>query len=476
MDYHVKQIGSHRGAPRLYFDTPMLRRAGFAPGCRYDLIARSGERHLALVLSVGGSRVVARKARGRLEVPVIDINSKAVLDVFAGLSTVRIVLLNGALHILALASHVRAQERVDRLLAKVAAGQTLTTASLSFGGGIAAKALHDGMSAAGVTTTLVVANEIDSDYLDLASLNHPLVTAETTLLAAPMQEVAADDWLLQKLPKVDILEAGLPCSGASRAGVSKRHLAKMEDHPAVGHLVATAIVLIARLQPAVVVIENVDAYAASASAEILRKWLRDAGYVISEVVLDARGFDSLEARVRWFLIAHPAEVDLKLSELEQRSTGTAGCLGDVLENIAGDDERFRRVEYLHAKSGRDAAAGKGFAMQLMKPSDVTVPTLRKGYAKGGSTDPRLLHPTDATRSRLLTAREHARIKGIDPTLLHGASETMGHQLCGQSVDTRPVVAVGRQLAYALKAACVGEPNLGTPARSRTGVGKGQATG
>jgi DNA (cytosine-5)-methyltransferase 1 len=60
-----------------------------------------------------------------------------------------------------------------------------------------------------------------------------------------------------------------------------------------------------------------------------------------------------------------------------------------------------------------------------------------------------LHPVDPSRSRLLTAAEHARIKGIDPAMLVGASETVAHQVCGQSVDTRPLKALAHRLAMAL---------------------------
>jgi DNA (cytosine-5)-methyltransferase 1 len=107
------------------------------------------------------------------------------------------------------------------------------------------------------------------------------------------------------------------------------------------------------------------------------------------------------------------------------------------------------VPYLKAKALRDAEAGKGFAMQWLEPGSTMVPTLRKGYHKAGSTDPRLRHPTDPALSRLLTSAEHARIKGIDPALLDGVPETTGHQVCGQAVDVRPVRAIGKRLGRAL---------------------------
>jgi DNA (cytosine-5)-methyltransferase 1 len=269
-----------------------------------------------------------------------------------------------------------------------------------------------------------------------------------------MQEVAADDWLLSRLPRVEILEAGLPCSGASRAGIAKRHLAKMEDHPHVGHLVASAILLIARLQPAVVLLENVPAYADTASAAILRAWFKDAGYKLAEATLSAQAFGSPEKRTRWFLVAFPARFELDLSDLLPEVVPVP-VLADFLEAVPDDDERYRKVAYLAIKAERDAEAGKGFKQQFMHPTDTAIPTLRKGYAKGGSTDPRLVRPSDSARSRLLTSREHARIKGIDESMLNGAGEALGHQVCGQSVDARPVMAIGRRIAERMRAWCSG---------------------
>jgi DNA (cytosine-5)-methyltransferase 1 len=68
-----------------------------------------------------------------------------------------------------------------------------------------------------------------------------------------MHVLFQDTWVLDKLPKVEVMELGLPCSGASVAGKSNLGLAKMEDHPHVGHLVHAALVLIARLQPAALI-------------------------------------------------------------------------------------------------------------------------------------------------------------------------------------------------------------------------------
>ena len=262
----------------------------------------------------------------------------------------------------------------------------MSTAGLAFGAGIASKALHDGLGEAGVQKRLSLATEICEDYAELAALNNPLVTTPTSVAAIPMQELAMDDWLMQRVGTVDILEAGIPCSGASKAGRAKRRLTQMEDHPLVGHLIGAALQVIASLQPALVLVENVESYRHTVSAAILRAWLRDAGYAVTEVVLDASDFGSLEARVRWFLVASPPELGFQLDQLAPEGANRhrrPHRLADVLEPIGPEDERFRAVEYLKAKAERDAEAGSGFAMQWLTPDALRVPTLRRGITRAG---------------------------------------------------------------------------------------------
>lgn len=477
----LRRLGEHRGSPRLYLDTPALAAAGFGVGVAWsiELDARAHRLTLRVCGTEASSppppqpRKVSSKRRGARVVPVIDLNGADHLRGFVELGgLVRILLCAGVIFVLLPAAALQARRRADRLLAKARCGEPLLCAGIAFGAGIASKALHEGLAAASVRSRLALANEASEVYLDIARTANTAVTAATTMVATPMQELARDAWLLAQLPAIDILEAGIPCSGASKAGVAKRGLAKMEDHPLVGHLIGATIELIAALQPAIVLIENVVDYRSSASAAILRGWLHDGGYAIDEVELDASEFGSLERRVRWFLVASPPEPGLSLSSLprDPRATESAGRLADVLEPIGPNDPRWRTVGYLKDKAERDTAAGKHFAMQVIDSSATSVPTLRKGYHKGGSTDPRLAHPSDPSRSRLLTAAEHARIKGIDASLIDGVPDIIGHQICGQAVDTRPVKAIGLRIGQALQVAAGGQQAAGCEGRATVPLG------
>lgn len=224
----------------------------------------------------------------------------------------------------------------------------------------------------------------------------------------------------------------------------------MEDHPNVGHLVAPTIMTIQQLQPVVVCIENVPEYAACASAEILRKMLRDMAYSVQEIVVDSRHFGTTEGRTRWFLLAATQGIDVDLQGLCHPQDGTVTHpVGALLDAVPDDSPSWRPFTYLLEKEGRDAAKGNCFAMQIVGPDDTSVPTLRKGYYKGGSTDPLLKHPVTGGLYRLFTPQEHARFKRVPEHLIAGMSAVQAHQGLGQSVAYPVVSAIFERVGKAL---------------------------
>jgi DNA (cytosine-5)-methyltransferase 1 len=185
---------------------------------------------------------------------------------------------------------------------------------------------------------------------------------------------------------------------------------------------------------------------------ILRHQMRDMGYHVHEAILSGKDFGCLENRVRWCMVAVTNGLDFTFEHLTP-TVHIVKQLGDYLDSeITADDPRYRAVNYLKEKMVRDAAKGNSFGMQTITADSTSVPTLRKGYAKGGSTDPRLLHPTDPNLSRLLTAQEHARIKEVPPALVEGLSDTIAHQLLGQGIAYEPFRAVAVRIADCLKQA------------------------
>jgi DNA (cytosine-5)-methyltransferase 1 len=245
------------------------------------------------------------------------------------------------------------------------------------------------------------------------------------------------------------VELGLPCSGASVAGRAKRSLGMPEEHPDVGHLVVGALALLAKLNPAVAVFENVPPYAKSASAVLIRQQLRDMGYVCHERELFGPDFGALEARTRWCLVAVTKGVDFDFEALRPEPR-MARTLSEVLEAPEDVADRWSEMKGLKAKQERDKAAGKGFMMQIFTGAETRINTLTKGIAKNRSTDPKIAHPTNPDLLRIPTAREHARCKGVPEHLVEGLAQTTAHELLGQGIVYDPFRAVAKHVGLALK--------------------------
>lgn len=441
MDYQVKQVGNHRGRPRLYFQALKLSAHGFAPGKRYSVQTTGAK--VTLRADPNGAYVVSRKG----DTPIIDINSSETLAPFVNADAVKVTFGEGTITIGRLASHVNKVDRLARLKSDGVGG--VAVMGLAFGGGILDNAAHAGMVDAGLKPRAVLVNEIDNDLLDHAQRANPVIEKDTVLVSAPMQEVIQDEDFMATVPRADVLVAGIPCSGASKAGKSKNGNAIMEAHPEVGHLAHAFLVFLQRAQPSVFLLENVPEYADSASAQIIRQQARDMGYTTHEVVLDASEFGSMEKRVRWFMVGATQGVQLDLSNLAP-ARPPVRTVASILDTQG--DHHWGTFQYLKDKAVRDKEAGKGFQMQIVDRNATRVPTLRKGYHKGGSTDPLLQHPDNANMLRLFSGDEHARIKGVDPKLVSGLSNTDKHIVLGQGVCPGPVRAIAKRIGEALLAA------------------------
>ena len=454
MDYYVKNVTENRGKPRLYLDGLQAARAGFSPGEAFDVKVDDGK-SITIYKNKDGSRTVSgRKDRktGERTVPVIDINSGELLSMFDGMDAIRMVVKDGSIIFLPLASELAKKERLDRLYDAISNDQEILVGSLTHGAGVLAKAMHDGLKQAGLKPNMAFVNEIREDLLDHARIHNDSWNENTIGIAAPMQELIQDQWLMSKLPKLHFLDLSLPCSGASQAGHTKNKLEVMEDHEHVGHLAFAALVIISKVQPAALLLENVTQYAKTASAKIIRKQLNDMGYNVHEAVVNGYDAGCLEARERWCLVATTHGLDFDFDQLyppvEIRMT-----VGQILEDIPLDSSKWSKNEGLLAKQERDIDAGKGFRLPIVTADSTKVPTLRKGYQKKGSCDAQVQHPSDPSLARLFTGQEHLRIKGIDPALFgEDVSDAIIHQAAGQSVQPPVFIPIAERIGHSMKAA------------------------
>lgn len=446
--YEVRRIGQNKGAPRIWLEGSQPARAGFNPGSRYSVSVDSEKTLLTLEVVPDGVRVVSSKRKGEKEIPVIDINSKELLSIFDGIESVRVVVQGSRIFILPVASEIRAKQRLARIKEKLEKGNALEVGSLSSGIGILDLASHEGMSRAGVKTHLAFANEIRDDCMQHAIERNPCYTDRTITITAPMQEVAFDMWAMNQLPEIDGLIAGIPCSGASVAGRSKRGLEHAEAHPEVGHLVVAFLAVIAKVNPAWIVLENVIPYRSSASMSIIRNQLRDLGYDVHETELNAADWNMLEHRKRMCMVAVTKGMQFSFDELGKPAP-EQHTFGEIMDQVDPSHSTWGDISYLWAKQERDEAAGKGFAPTVVDANSTRVPTLNKTLHKRQSTGTFIQHPEKKNLYRIPTVAEHARCKGIDERLVVGTTQTFGHEACGQAICVPPFVSAFQLLGESL---------------------------
>ena len=442
----INKLGEHRGAQRIWLEGMKLVRAGIEPGDRFSLEWDAESGRITMLFGEDGDRVVSKRSRHNRTMPVIDVGGDAVSTALGeGLERAQVTIFKGRIVVDVHPDDKAARERIGRLVERVRNGEELETGSLAHGGGIIDHAIHTGMHEAGVRTRLAFAVEYDDGIADVAPMNNPIWDERTLHVHGGMQHV--DPALL---PKVDVLVAGLPCTGASKAGKAKNKNRLTETHEKAGGLVVPFLQIVKATSPAIVVLENVVPYGTSASAELIRASLTTWGYDVSEVTLDGNEFGALEQRKRLCLIGHSKELGIALDRLLPTRVKER-TLAEILEDLPDDDPRWRSYAHHLKKAASDAAAGKNFKFNLTDPNAGFVGAMGAGYAKDRQTEPHIKHPTQEM-ARLLTVTEHARAKTVPPELVENLSPTLAHQILGNSVIWAAWHAVGRHMGEVANAA------------------------
>lgn len=450
LDVSVYSVGQNKGALRVWLRGKMLERAGFLPATRYSISHRDGA--VILTRDEAGYRGVSTGKSNEKEFPVIDLNSFKVLAAFAGLEHVRVTFTNGEISIEPLASELRARQRIERTTQRIEAGEALQVGSLAHGGGIMSHAVHAGFTLAGIKTELAFANELRPEMIEQSMSFNPIWTSRSIALCGKLQELAFDESIVSKLPQIDVLECGLPCSGASVAGRVKRRLVHPESHPEVGHLVVPFLSLVMRVNPTAIIFENVVPYAASASMDIIRSTLADMHYDVQEITFSGEEFNAIENRKRLLMIAVTRGYSLSFSDMI-RPEKKARTFGEIMEALPLDDPRWSTMQGLKNKEIADKEKGLSFAMQIFTADSPTIGTLTKGLAKCRSTDPKIQHPTNPELLRNPTPTEHGHAKNIPAAameVIKGISATLAHELFGQSVIHNALAAAAELTGNVLK--------------------------
>lgn len=441
------KLGSARGNSRIWVEGKRLERGGFTAGIKYQMQQQDGK--LALVASEDGQYTVSRRNRNGQVTPIIDLNNAEITELFEGVEMIRILILEGRIIITAHHQEQRVAEREERILTKLANGTKLAMGSLFHGGGVLDKAMHHGFQKAGIASSVALAVELESTYIESSLANNPELWDDNSLIInGGIQTV---DMSKTNDIQCDVLVGGVPCVGASKAGRSKNGISMAEEHDAAGALFFNFLQFVQRLNPAIVVIENVVEYQNTASMTVIRSVLGSLGYNISERIMNGNDFGALENRNRLCVVATSTGLDAIDLEQVMPLIDKPETLAAILEDVALDDPMWKTYDYLIEKEKRDIAAGKGFRRQLLDSTAESCGTIGAGYAKIRSTEPQMVHPENAELTRIFTPAEHAAVKGIPASVVDNLSATRAHEVLGQSVIFPLFEAVAKYIGNSLQA-------------------------
>lgn len=445
-----RTLSENRGNPRVWMEGEKLAREGIQPGMKYNLIPNKTGITVKFTSDGGKYIVNKRTKRGtNLTQPLIEIRDTLLWDIFPKGQKLRVVINKEEINITAHYMDKRVQERVESLVAAIKQGKPLRLGSAYHGGGGLDIATHCGLGLAGIKSKIAVAIEKEAKYLDSSLRNNKsLFDSRSVIIESPIQDL--NFGYGSKPFSCHGVLMGIPYEGSSQAGRSKNghwgdsQGGHAESHAEVGSMFFNALEFIRSCNPSFVVLENVDAYSHSASADIIRSVLTSWKYKFTEVTLTGTDFGSLEKRPRWALVAitegleeygyNLADLDLtNIPALREKPEN----LSAIMEDVPTDPENkiWKRAKYLEDKEKSDQAAGKGFKRQLLTGLSEFCGTIGKSYAKIRSTEPMIMHPDYLSNKliRLFTAKEHCLLKGFPESFVSNNSTTTAHEILGQSV-------------------------------------------
>lgn len=247
----------------------------------------------------------------------------------------------------------------------------------------------------------------------------------------------------KNIPEFDILLAGFPCQAFSIAG--KRQ--------GFSDTRGTMFFEIERIleyhKPKCFMLENVKGLLSHNNGETIKIMLdileNKLKYKVYYKVLNAKDFGVPQNRERIIIVGFKNHnIDFEFPE----PTRTPTRLGDILENNV--DDKYTISDALWASHQRrkreHQEKGNGFGYSLFNENSEYTSTLSARYYKDGSE---ILIEQKDKNPRKLTPREAARLQGFPDDFKIVVSDTQSYKQFGNSVPTKMIEAVARNIYKAL---------------------------
>lgn len=407
----VVALGSTSKGGRIYLQGKWLLKAGFEHDTPYVAEIRNNE--VIIRMDTDGKRRVSSKMKQT--VPVIDIENQQLKDAFKDCDKLQVTAHNHVITITPAHTVVLVQER------KLA----MTEGSLFSGGGF----LTEAAKKMGFTPKFAV--EVDPDYAEVYSVNHP----EAKMFNMSVEEVSFDD--LRQFRPLGLLTMGIPCEPFSsirtinRGGSEKRDKSLPPEAHENGDMVFWALRAVEATNPHTVMIEEVPNFLQSGAGFVLQSVLRRMGYHVESKIINPVEYGELTARKRAIIIAR-TDGPVEWPEPVKGSR----TLGDILDHPESPEvEWFDKdsKSWLFDHWERQAAKGNGFPSQKVTDDSPHVGTIKKRYFAGQGDNPVVVHPEHPEYCRWFTLNEVKRLHGISDGYFTGNSKTLAGEIIGQGV-------------------------------------------
>lgn len=401
-------IGRNKLAPRVWLEGLYLLHAGFAPTSRIQV--EFSTRKVSIKLAPEGSRVVSSKKQG--QIPVLDLNSSALVDTFGPIKILQVYITEG--EIVLTPTHSE-ELRATRC-------RNGREGSCYSGGGL----LTEAAKLAGYKPAFAI--EIEQDYAQVYEENHP---------EAVLYNLSVENVPLDTIPPVEIITMGIPCEPYSNArrlekitGAKRDRTLPPEAHP-LSDLTIWAALLIRKLNPATVVIEEAPGYLNSGAGYMMCHFLDRAGYTVEAAVLDPRDFGELSGRKRSVIVAHSGNGFAWPTPIACTRT-----LADVMDDPETVEREFFTAEdkpWLVNHWTKQTEKGNGFAPPQLTEDSTSIPTFKKRYFSQQGDGAVVKHKSKPNTWRWCTIQEVRRIHGIPETYKFHEAKTKTGEILGQGV-------------------------------------------
>lgn len=423
-------IGLNRNKARFWIEGQKLDFA-FRKGQKLKYDINHETKQMVIQVSDEGTHSVS--VRSRTQKPLVEIKDDEFELVFGIGTDLRVAISKGLMVVSIQPNVIKQQERENRIKDRVRNGKPLRKGSVFTGGGVIDAAFKEGFESQNLDAYTKFCIEVESKYVDSICKNQPdLFRSDSYIINSGVEMLDYDN-----CPTVDIILAGIPCTGSSNSWRSgsgyKKGSTVAESHNTSGAAFFYLLNIVKACNPSVIVFECVLNYRDTSSMLVIKNVLDTLGYDLEEGHLNGLLYGSLEDRDRYFVVAKSKGLNsFDMSKVVPLHKKTKNFNSIVDHTIPLDSPMFRKFDYLKSKRKRDIEKGNGFKIQLLTLEDESCGTIRRAYWKAGSTDQYLEHPFVKTLSRLFTVGEHARIKRIPEYIVNGCNSSVGHEILGQS--------------------------------------------